>query len=154
MSNEKIYEKNSIFVELNDIKDIRFLESHEKVLSEENWSGNDDNLNLKTSIGLAKNDPVINGDLFTLHPRYEMTFSENDQEFFKAAYILAFTVKSKDVAKTKEMLDDGNMLTFFVGKQLHHIVWPILRSRIINACANLSLKPIILPWTKPIKASN
>lgn len=133
------------------VKDIRFVDSHETLLSLDGWSGDDDAVSLNNSISIARNDPERKDHLFIAHPRYEMTFSENETDFFRAVYILEVTYQCTDPDEVMKLFEVGEVKKYFFKTQMNHDLWPILRSRIINAFANHSLKPIVLPWLLPIK---
>lgn len=133
------------------VKDIRFIDSHETSLSKEGWSGEDDNVSLNNSISIARDDPKRDGELIMVHPRYEMIFSENEKDFFRAVYILEVTYQSSDPDEAMKLFEMDGVKKYFFKTQMNHDLWPVLRSRIMNAFANHSLKPIVLPWIQPLK---
>ncbi|SHL34504.1 hypothetical protein [Fibrobacter sp. UWEL] len=146
-------------LKLLEINDVRFIDSHESLLSMDGWSGEDDKVNLNNSVAVARDDPERRGEFFVVHARYEMTFSEKQKDgeeskdFFKAVYILEVVFKSKKPEEVLKLLEDEELKKFFFKKQLNHTLWPILRARIMNAFSNHSLKPLVLPWLKPLKES-
>lgn len=148
---------NQKLLKLLNVKDIRFIDSHETLLSLEGWSGDDDAVSLNNSISVARNDPERKDDLFIVHPRYEMMFSEKQAEgaeakqFFRAVYVLEVVFKSENPEEVEKMFKDENVKKFFFKNQMNHTLWSILRSRVMNAFSNHSLKPIVLPWIQPIK---
>jgi|GEM_PF-6632960 len=139
------------------VKDVRFVDSHETLLSLDGWSGDDDAVSLNNSISIARNDPERKDDLFIAHPRYEMIFSERGKDgdenknFFRAVYILEVTLSSDKPELIEKLLQDDALKKFLFKEQLNHTLWSILRSRIMNAFANHSLKPVMLPWLSPLK---
>ncbi len=142
-----------------EIKEVRFIDSHESLLSMDGWSGDDNKVNLNNSVAVARDDPERRGELFVVHTRYEMVFSEKqenseeDKVFFKAVYILELTYESKKPEEVLELFEDEKLKKIFFNKQLNHDLWPILRSRIMSAFSNHSLKPVVLPWIRPLKKS-
>lgn len=151
--------KTDELLKLLIFKDVRFIDSHESLLSMDGWSGDDDAVGLNNSVAIVRDDPEQKGNLFVVHPRYEMTFSEKQKdsdeskEFFKAVYILEVVFKSEKPEEVLKLLEDEELKKFFFKKQLNHTLWPILRARIMNAFANHSLRPVVLPWLSPLKES-
>lgn len=133
-------------IEILQLIDIRFMDSHESVLClPENLSLGKE-ITTESGQAFANEDPVINEDMLFFRVKYVFTFSCEKKPYFKAEYIVMISFKSANVQKAAELLKDDELKKIFVEKQLSRTLWTILRGTIMNAFNRHSLPPVQLPW--------
>ena len=140
--NEKFQE----LINILQLVDIRFMDSHESVLHlPENLSFGKE-ISTESGQALANEDPVINENMLFFRVKYVFTFSCEKKPYFKTEYIVMISFKSAEVQKAAELLKDEELKKVFVEKQLNRTLWTILRGTIMDAFNRHSLPPVQLPW--------
>ncbi|MBP3365896.1 MAG: hypothetical protein J6K96_02760 [Treponema sp.] len=127
------------------LAEIRFLESHEKVL-EMPEANTQSQVEIKTEQAFPTEDPLIENDTVLFRPRYTFTFSINEKDFFSAQYIIVIAFKTEKTEKVKELLAVPEVKDFFLKKQLNRTLWSVLRGTVLDAFNRHSLQPLPLPW--------
>ena len=139
-------EKFQDLIQILQLADIRFTDSHETVLCLP------ENLTLGKPIrsesgqAVALDDPNISGNIISFRMKYVFKFFCDDNPYFKAEYIVMISFTATDVNKAVELLKDEELKKFFVEKQLNRTLWTIMRGRIMDAFNRHSLPPVQLPW--------
>lgn len=70
----------------------------------------------------------------------------NNEDFFKAEYILSVSFSSSNVTRVLELLENKEIKDMFLQKQMNRTLWSILRGTLLDAFNRHSLQPVVLPW--------
>ena len=139
-------EKFKQLIQLLQLADIRFMDSHESVLRIPENILPDSNTSLESGQAFDKDSPIITGDCLLFRVKYVFSFLNNKEPYFKAEYIVNIFFEASDIKKAQELLQDEEVKKIFLEKQLTHTMWPILRGTLMNAFSRHSLNLCMLPW--------
>lgn len=139
-------EKFKQLIQLLQLADIRFMDSHESVLRIPENILPDSNTSLESGQAFDKESPIITGDCLLFRAKYVFSFLYGKEPYFKAEYIVNIFFKASDIKKVQKLLEDEELKKIFFEKQLTHTMWPILRGTLMNAFSRHSLNPCMLPW--------
>ena len=134
-------------IKLLELKEIRFIDSHETVLDSINPK-DESNISINTEQLIPIDDPQYTENKMICRPKYSFTFSLNENKYFKCEYILMVVFNCKDIKKVQELFQSNETKDFFFGHQMNRTLWTILRSTVMNAFNRHSLQPVVLPWIK------
>ena len=84
-------EKFKQLIQLLQLADIRFMDSHESVLHIPENILPDSNTSLESGQAFDKESPIIKGDCLLFRVKYVFSFLNNKEPYFKAEYISAAT---------------------------------------------------------------
>ena len=143
-------EKFAELIKLLTLAQIRIIDSHETVLQGDVSLGQNDNVNIETIQSLGELSPDFDASFVKFNLKYTFNFSksENKDIFFSASYIVIVTFNTTDLARTKDLLFEKEIVNIFVTQQLRKTLWPVFRGILIDAMGRHSLPQIVLPWIK------
>lgn len=145
-------EKFSELIHLLSLRQIRIIDSHETVLSEDSVLNQNENVNIETIQSLGELSPMYEDSFVKFNLKYTFNLfkgKENSEgAYFTASYITVVEFSSADIEKTKLLLSEKELLNVFVTQQLRKTLWPILRGILMDAMGRHSLQPVFLPWIK------
>lgn len=145
-------EKFSELISLLSLRQIRILDSHETVLSENSVLAQSENINIETIQALGEQSPVFENSFVKFNLKYTFNFSKKDNvenyPFFAASYIVSVIFETPDTERAREYLSEKEILNIFVTKQLKKTLWPIFRGVLMDSMGRHSLQPVLLPWIK------
>lgn len=146
MSGLSMKDKFKELIELLQLADIRFMDSHESVLFFPEDLEKGIPVEIKTGQAFANEDPSVNNGNLLFRIKYEIDFSVEGKDYFKTQYVVAVVFRTTNLDKALEMLKDEKLKDVFIRQQLNRTLWTVLRGTVLDAFNRHSLKPIPLPW--------
>ena len=145
-------EKFSNLLKLLSLVQIRIIDSHERVLSDETPLKQEEDISIETIQSINDKFPLFDGTFIKFNLKYDFNFSRKKNGksvvYFSAAYVVVVTFKASDVDQAKELLSNEDLMNIFITQQLKKTLWPMFRTVLMDAMSRHSLQVVLLPWIK------